>query len=698
MQTEASEALTYLSKEPDVGALRNAYDQTVTELESYFDQCRNSYDDRRNFWPGKSRDLRKHGADAFPWEGASDMEAHVIEERISRLVSLLVSSLKRANVRAFPTEGTDAERAKIVSSFLKWMVSSGYIPRFMREMELGANYLLERGILITYVGWIIEDRRIIQKLNLDQIVQAVPEIGTLMDEGDDEAVIDRLKAAYDGVTDKRGKRALKDLRKSGYAELPTIRRSIDAPDVKTLSPDGDFFFPSYVTDPQRSPYCFWRSYYTPQELENKILTDDWDEDFVQNVIQRYSGVNQDSIENEQGIRRNDGLRESTYEANDLVEIIHCFQRLIDPDDGAEGIYRTIFHRELGSSADSQYAKFELMNGYDDYPVIVTRLAEDSKRLYDTNTVPDLLRGIQNQVKVERDSRIDRNSLVTLPPIMHPVNQAPQDWGPGRYIPRRRKDDYEFADVPDAAGLEGSIEMEKTQLDQADRLMGLDEDSEISKIKKQFLVDKFLEHSAEVMRMCFTCFQRFGPDYIFFRVTGVPDPQEFSKGDPNENFDISISYDSINTDPDTQEAKLKQLVDLVKLDRNGRINVDNLLIAYASSIDPILADVILQKSETAAEDVQKDVLDDLSKIFAGIEMPARPNGGGAAMPIIQNYMQQPDIAQRMQQDQAFGQRMQKYMQQYTFQEQQQVNATQFGIYGTEAASVGEVQTQDLEGQS
>ena len=110
MQTEASEALTYLSKEPDVGALRNAYDQTVTELESYFDQCRNAYDDRRNFWPGKSRDLRKHGADAFPWEGASDMEAHVIEERISRLVSLLVSSLKRANVRAFPTEGTDAER------------------------------------------------------------------------------------------------------------------------------------------------------------------------------------------------------------------------------------------------------------------------------------------------------------------------------------------------------------------------------------------------------------------------------------------------------------------------------------------------------------------------------------------------------------------------------------------------------------
>lgn len=693
MQQAASESLTYYSKKPDVGTLKNAYDQTVLELESYFDQCRNAYDERRNFWPGKSRDLRKHGADAFPWDGASDMEAHVIEERISRLVALLTSSLKRANVRAFPTEGTDAERAKIVSSFMKWMIGSGYIPRFHREMELGANYLLERGILITYVGWLIEDRRIVQKLNLEQIVESVPEIGILLDEGDDEEVMIRLQAAYDGVTDKRAKRAIADLRKFGSAELPTIKRSVDAPEVRTLSPDGDFFFPSHVTDPQRSPYCFWRTYYTPQELENKVLTDDWDEDFVDTIISNYGGIDQD-LDAEQDHRRGTG-HISSYESDELIEIVHCYQRLVDPDDGAEGIYRTIFHKEYSSSTEQDYAKFELMNGYDDYPVVVTRLSEESKRMYDTTTVPDLLRGIQQQVKVERDSRIDRNSLVTLPPIMHPVNQPPMDWGPGRYVPRRRKDDYEFADVPDAASLQGSVEMEKTQLDQADRLLGLDEDSEISKIRKQFLVDKFLSHGAEVLRMCFTCFQRFGPDYVFFRVTGVPDPQEFSKGDPSENFDITISFDSINTDPDTQEAKLKQLVDLVKLDRNGRINVDNLLIAYASSIDPILADVILQKTETAAEDVQRDILDDLTKIHAGIEMPARPNGVSAAMPIIQNYMQQQDIQMKMQQDQAFAQRIQKYMQQYTFQQQQQTNATEYGLYGTEAASMGDVKTQSID---
>ena len=134
-----SEALTYVTDEPDVNTLRYAYEQTITELESYFDLCRTSYDDRRNWWPGKSRDHRKHGSDAFPWEGASDSECHLIDERITKLTSLFISALKRANVRAFPVESGDIARSKIVSGFLKWMVSSGYIPRFHREMELAAN-------------------------------------------------------------------------------------------------------------------------------------------------------------------------------------------------------------------------------------------------------------------------------------------------------------------------------------------------------------------------------------------------------------------------------------------------------------------------------------------------------------------------------------------------------------------------------
>ena len=181
-----SKALTFVQNEPDVKTLRYAYDQTVTELEAYFDLCRTSYDDRRNFWPGKSRDHRKHGSDAFPWEGASDIEAHTIDERVTRLVSLFMSSLNAANIRAFPVGADDTARARVVSSFLKWMVTSGYISRFSKEMELGANYLLERGLLITYVGWHREDRTFLQKLDLNQIGQVNPDVFRAIESGEQD--------------------------------------------------------------------------------------------------------------------------------------------------------------------------------------------------------------------------------------------------------------------------------------------------------------------------------------------------------------------------------------------------------------------------------------------------------------------------------------------------------------------------------
>ena len=232
------------------------------------------------------------------------------------------------------------------------------------------------------------------------------------------------------------------------------------------------------------------------------------------------------------------------------------------------------------------------------------------------------------------------------------------------------------------------------LNQADRLVGLDETSQISQVRKQFLADKFLQHNADVIKMCFKCFQRFGPEEIFFQVTGVPDSLQMTKGDPNENFDITINYDVLNNDPEKQEAKLQQLVNLTQMDASGRINMQGLLDAMVNAIDPVLADAILQPAEDSAEQVQKDVTGDLAKIFAGIEMPARPNGSQVAMQIIEQYVQQPDIMQRMQSDEAFGQRMQKYIQQYQFAMQQMQNA-QIGRIGTAPAQMGSVNTQNMQ---
>ena len=115
---------------------------------------------------------------------------------------------------------------------------------------------------------------------------------------------------------------------------------------------------------------------------------------------------------------------------------------------------------------------------------------------------------------------------------------------------------------------------------------------------------------------------------------------------------------------------------------------------ANAIDPVLADSILQPAEVAQQEMLENVTNDLAKIFAGIEVPARPNGAGIAMQIIQNYVQQPDVAQRMQTDEAFRARFEKYVGQYQFMQTQRQNA-EIGRIGTNPAQMGGMNTQNMQ---
>jgi len=237
-------------------------------------------------------------------------------------------------------------------------------------------------------------------------------------------------------------------------------------------------------------------------------------------------------------------------------------------------------------------------------------------------------------------------------------------------------------------------MERTMIAAADKIVGLAVDDPLSQVRQQYFVNKFLSHAQDVIKMAFKCYQRFGPDQVFFRVTGVADPMRFDKGNPDEDFDIKISFDVLNNDPDTQEARLGQFVSLLQLDKNGRINADSLLESMAAAIDPIMADAILQPAEQASQQVVKMVTEDLSKIYAGIEVGARPNGAQIALQVVQQYAQQPDVMQRLQQDESFRARLEKYVGQYQFALQQMQNA-QIGKIGTAPAQMGQMSTQNLQ---
>jgi hypothetical protein len=638
----------------------------------------------RNIWDGKSDDLRKNGANAFPWQGASDQEVNVVGERIDMYVALFDQALQRSHIKAFPTSMAAMPKAAVVSGFLKWMRSS-YIPDFKRQMELGGNYLMEKGIMVSYVGWNREKRSYLQSVSLEQIQEASPDLVEMILSGqDDEMLLDLIQQSFPDLSTKRAKKAIKDLRKMGVAEIPLPRQTVDSPVVYACAPDGEVMFPSYISDPQRAPYMFWRTFLTAQELEKKVTNEGWDEKWVENAIKNLRGKDSMYLDGEKVKTQ---TRLPITDDNDLVMVVYAYQRLIDEEDGSEGIYCTVFHPQTEG-----YAKHELLNGYDDYPFVVTRLANDQKRMYEVQTFSDILRGPQMQIKTERDSRIDRASLATLPPIMHPAGRPPSDWGPGRKVPYRRLGEIAFGPIPPRD--DGSVESELSMRSQADRAIGLDLENPLSAARQQYYIGKFLDHVKDVLTMAWKLYQRMGPDEVFFQVTGNPNPQVMTKGSPDEDFSIMVSFDSLSNDPDTAETQLKNMVQLVQLDRNGIMDVNKLLEFAASSINPIFADYVLQPAEEAQQKVAKNVTDDLAKIFAGIEVPAQPNGAQIAMQLVQAYVQQPDVAARAQSDEAFAARLQKYAEQYQFQLQQAQNA-EIGKIGTAPAEMGGMTTQGME---
>jgi hypothetical protein len=552
-------------------------------------------------------------------------------------------------------------------------------------MELGANYLLEKGLMVSYVGWKREKRTYLQQVSIEEIAQVSPDLAELIVSGaDDEMVFGMLQTAFPDLSSKRAKKAIMDLRKKGLAEVSVPRTSVDCPVVYSCAPDGEVLFPSYVTDPQRAPYVFWRTFLTSQELEKKVTSEGWDAGWVENAIERLRGKDSMYLDGEK-LKTIDRL--PITDDNDLVMVVYGYQRLIDEEDGSEGIYCTVFH-----PTTEGFAKHELLNGYDDYPFVVTRLSNDQKRMYETQTFSDILRGAQMQIKTERDSRIDRASLATLPPLLHPAGRPPSDWGPGVRVPYRRLGEIQWGPPPPADN--GSVEVEVSMTAQADRAVGLDMSNPISASRQQFVVSKFLDHVRDVLNMAWKLYQRMGPDEVFFQVTGNPNPQVMTKGSADENFSIVVNFDSQSNDPETAETQLKNMVSLIQLDPNGIFDMNKVLEFAASSINPIFADYTMQPVEEAQQKVQKNVTDDLAKIFAGIEVPAQPNGAQMAMQMIQAYVQQPDIMQRAQQDEAFGARLQKYMEAYQFQLQQMENA-EIGKIGVRPAQMGGIITQNMQ---
>ena len=685
----------YFSEDFDFDNFKQTYNDDVDDLRAYVDRCEKNRDVINCAWEGKSSDLKK-GEGAFPHEGASDTEVFLVKQKIRNNDALRTNALRKSTIRAYPRESSDVDRSAEVSVFLRWLRDNG-IPNFQQEMELSGYYGDETGPMVTYCGWRAKKQSYLKLFDIDQIAETLPELAEIwMDEDRvDEAM--ELFNSVEGweLNEARVKKALRQLRKSGVAEIPVTVKENSEADVRTLMPDADVILPAYTVNYQDAPRIHIRMLMSAQELLNRVSSEGWDEEWANYVIENHRGIDQSKFYNPnsvQSYRRIGRIARITNErARDTIEVALTFERLIDDSDNAEGIYLTVWCPEMTEQVGTpNVAKRVLLSGRKNYPVVITKTSL-GKTLYDGITLPELLRAPQKNQKTLRDSYMDESGWSISPTIWAPAGVDASGMGPGAVIsgPTGRKPEY----IDRPSSFAPNLNLEKLLVDEANQIAGQDPNDPLSVQLQQHNIGQYLSHVQNVLKMTYETWKLDGPEELFLRVTGNPEPVQFTKKEDEGEMDITVSFNSTYDDPEKVEKMLAGLYQVLQNDQGGRVNSEAITDMALSALDPTLADLVLMPTEQGSAKIVNETTNDIAKMAAGIPVGAPQNAGQARLQIVQDYKQSQTGAMELQSKPQFQFLLAEYEKQLTFQLQQLQNA-EIGKVGAQPAQMGGTVTQGM----
>lgn len=703
---DARKALEFEAKKPDVPALVGAFKQTRVWADYFIQQCKRNADTRFCRWPGQTFDQRKHtkdlGAQAMPWEGASDMRFYFVDSYIKFLVATIMAAWRRARITANPTNNTfsDIRKANRAASFIKWLASQ--VSDLYKQSEVALNYLFEKGITVTYQYWQREIRKLEKCVKLGEFAPEIQQI-VLTPEMEQHAIqlakaylnSPEFNATYDQEykIDKDGqhhyipskewgdseiKEILAELRESGESYVEVNTPIVDRAGIFSLNPEEDIFFPTSTIDIQNAPYVFQVMYYSPQELRTKVETEGWDEKFVEQCIAEFVG--KDNIFLAAGVRM-DGTNNVWERLKNMVQLIHVWQKLTTKE-GSIAIWETVIHpnttERFGVHRLSQF-------NHGEYPFVVTKLEDYSKRLYESRGLPEILKGTQDNIKAQFDAKIDRTNLTNLPPIIEVFTGLD---APGGYIAPASK--YRVRDpgeltwmAPPQADPIGP-EVVQALVVHADTIVGRPNeaiDPLESRNRLQMYHDKWAEHCQKMFKQLWALAMQYLPDVVKFRASGSSEILTFEK-DMSEVYDFNIALDSQGNDQELNKTKMELIIQLLQQDTSGTIDRSKLMKYAVNMIDSAMGDEVISGNNDAMEQSIKEEQQAIAAITSGLDVDIHPNENNATKAQYYiNWFQRPDTQQRLQNDPVVGEIATKRAKQWGQQIQQfQVNA-QTGRLGT-----------------
>lgn len=702
----------------------------------------------------------KHERDAeiFPWPGASDVRVPLVDTYAREDGAVLQTALSRMRIVANGVESGDEAYAQRTTNFIKWMLYNQMTERTREARYLG-NFMLDQGKAVLGVFWDRQVQMGYQILRLETLAklaeaatqqlqqdeqmaanpppegQEVPPPLTaeervsllqmsqvprlIVDPAQEDQMAEVLQTwaqrilsenfekemgefkdelAVNYTLPKRAaKQIVKDLRETGQGRLPVPFVTRNRPVFVALALDEDFFLPCSMVDLENAPAAFHREWVTAEQLEGRVLTDGYDEAWVEYVIEHGKGTGGESQGAASGSKSTSPTPgRQALDTSKLYGILHAYEKRCD-EAGVPGLHYTVVHpcvgkgkedgKQLPEGMTQAYAKTELLNyEHGEYPFILFRREYLSRRVDDSRGYGEIAGTGQFVLKKETDMQINRADLTTVPPLHHPKGRPPAKWGPGVKVPASRNE-YFFGDIPQGDSTARTVA--KDEVARWDRYFGRQAegvDPILAQLLRQDMVDNWLESWRLAIMQMFQLCQQFMPEQFYFRVVGSQRGKSIraTRAEIQGKFDVTLTFEVENLDPVLRREKLKTVQEIIgALDVNGVTNRDEVMAYAFEMVDANLGERLLKPGEEATQHEIEDEQNVFARLFAGIDVDVKPGQAyGLREKVLTDALigtddegqpKNPDGIKRYQEDGAFKKRYDKRMQQLKFQQQQRENA-------------------------
>jgi hypothetical protein len=662
---------------------------------------------RFNEWDNQSEDGRKHadvlGEQPLPFDGSCDLRVPLLDMAIQDMKDTVQLLFFRASVQALPVEPGDAPKAQAISTLLRWLRDREMRAELEDEVELAAEHMFadDPGLGIVEVCWRRDTNLERKSVTLDDLagLYATGEIDPGAVQPDDPRLEPEmlgdfadlatnpvretefaawLESVYPLVTPTALRRAMRDLKRTGAAELPVPVVRENRPSVQALRYLEDVFFPLGTADIQRARSIHRREWVNQEELRERAFTLGWDAAVVEEIIENGRG---ESLvagtlgrNNPRVGRKFSGPGLAVNEEDHLFEIWWSYSRRAD-ELGVMGVYCTVW----SAAVPDRPLKNELRpNRHGRYPFVVRPRERTTRQLTESRGLTRPLATHQTEIKVQRDARGNFIQLVASPPVKTRMDRGAFDLivAPNAQIPVMRPDDVDWFTPPGQLPA-ASMEMEATTKREVDEYVGrttAESHPDRVAVKQQRSGDRFFQLWREVFTLLLSdCRDYYSADEIA-RVTGATgEPAGLQPSDLEGRWDILIEIDARDLNLEYAMKKLEALTRIMAVDSGGILDRSPIAEWGAFTIDPVLA---RRSVRPAGEVTQKEIdatKNAVTQMAQGIEpdMPVEGINAELRMRVLMQTVQgSKKLQQQYAQDPQFADLLanyQKYLTQQVTQE-------------------------------